>query len=66
MVLDLLKQGKPIKVVINFKSWFTTRDISSEWGRSRPIYATKQISGPAAIDMVGNMRNSYPINDLLL
>jgi hypothetical protein len=38
IVLDLLKRDKPIKVVINFKSWSTTRDI----------------------------RNSYPINDLLL
>jgi hypothetical protein len=32
MVLDLLKQDKPIKVAINFKSWSTTQDISSEWG----------------------------------
>jgi hypothetical protein len=32
MILDLLKRNKPIKVVINFKSWSTTRDISSEWG----------------------------------
>jgi hypothetical protein len=32
MILDLLKQDKPIKVAINFKSWSTTRDISSEWG----------------------------------
>jgi hypothetical protein len=32
MIPDLLKQDKPIKVAINFKSWSTTRDISSEWG----------------------------------
>jgi hypothetical protein len=32
MVLVLLKRDKPIKVVINFKSGSTTRDISSEWG----------------------------------
>jgi hypothetical protein len=32
MISDLLKRDKPIKVVINFKSWSTTRDISSEWG----------------------------------
>jgi hypothetical protein len=32
IVLDLLKRDKPIKVTINFKSWSTTRDISSEWG----------------------------------
>jgi hypothetical protein len=32
MVLDLLKRDKPIKVAINFKSWSTTRDISSKWG----------------------------------
>jgi hypothetical protein len=32
MIPDLLKRNKPIKVVINFKSWSTTRDISSEWG----------------------------------
>jgi hypothetical protein len=32
MVLDMLKQDKPIKVTINFKSWSTTRDISLEWG----------------------------------
>jgi hypothetical protein len=30
MVPDLLKRDEPIKVVINFKSWYTTRDISSE------------------------------------
>jgi hypothetical protein len=30
MIPDLLKQDKPIKVVINFKSWSTTRDISFE------------------------------------
>jgi hypothetical protein len=30
MILDLLKRDKPIKVAINFKSWSTTRDISSE------------------------------------
>jgi hypothetical protein len=29
---NLLKSDKPIKVVNNFKSWSTTRDISSEWG----------------------------------
>jgi hypothetical protein len=32
IVLDLLKRDKHIKVAINFKSWSTTRDISSEWG----------------------------------
>jgi hypothetical protein len=32
MILDLLKRDKPIKVANNFKSWSTTRDISSEWG----------------------------------
>jgi hypothetical protein len=32
IVLDLLKRDKPIKVAINFKSWSTTWDISSEWG----------------------------------
>jgi hypothetical protein len=32
MIPDLLKRDKPIKVVINFKSWSTTQDISSEWG----------------------------------
>jgi hypothetical protein len=32
MVLGLLKRDKPIKVAIDFKSWFTTRDISLEWG----------------------------------
>jgi hypothetical protein len=32
MILDLLKRDKPIKVAINFKSWSTTQDISSEWG----------------------------------
>jgi hypothetical protein len=32
MITDLLKLYKPIKVVNNFKSWSTTRDISSEWG----------------------------------
>jgi hypothetical protein len=32
MVPDLLQRDKPIKVAINFKSWSTTRDISSEWG----------------------------------
>jgi hypothetical protein len=66
MISDLLKQDKPIKVVINFKSWSTTRDISSEWGWSSPIYAAKQISGPTATSKVGNRRYSYPINDLLL
>jgi hypothetical protein len=32
MITDLLKRDKPIKVAINFKSWSTTWDISSEWG----------------------------------
>jgi hypothetical protein len=32
MIPDLLKRDKPIKVAINFKSWSTTWDISSEWG----------------------------------
>jgi hypothetical protein len=32
MITYLLKRDKPIKVAINFKSWSTTRDISSEWG----------------------------------
>jgi hypothetical protein len=32
MITDLLKRDKPINVAINFKSWSTTRDISSEWG----------------------------------
>jgi hypothetical protein len=32
MIPDLLKRDKPIKVAINFKSWSTTRGISSEWG----------------------------------
>jgi hypothetical protein len=32
MIPDLLKRDKPIKVAINFKSWSTTQDISSEWG----------------------------------
>jgi hypothetical protein len=31
IVPDLLKRDKPINVVIDFKSWSTTRDISSEW-----------------------------------
>ena len=62
MILDLLKRDKPIKVAINFKSWSTTRDISSEWGWSSPIYAAKQISGPTATGKVGNSRNSYPIS----
>jgi hypothetical protein len=31
-ISNLLKQDKPIKVANNFKSWSTTRDISSEWG----------------------------------
>jgi hypothetical protein len=66
MILYLLKRDKPIKVAINFKSWSTTRDISSEWGWSSPIYAAKQISGQTATCKVGNRRNSYPINDLLL
>jgi hypothetical protein len=30
MIPDLFKRDKPIKVAINFKSWSTTRDISSE------------------------------------
>ena len=62
MILDLLKRDKPIKVAINFNSWSTTRDISSEWGWSGPIYAVKQFSGPTATDKVGNSRNSYPIS----
>jgi hypothetical protein len=66
MIPDLLKRDKPIKVTVNFKSWSTTRDISSEWGWSSPIYAAKQISGPTATSKVGNRRNPYPINDLLL
>jgi hypothetical protein len=66
MVIDLLKRDKPIHVAINFKSWSTTRDISSEWGLSSLIYTTKQISGPTAIGMVRNRRNSYPTNDCLL
>jgi hypothetical protein len=32
MIIDLPKRDKPIKVAINFKSWSTTQDISSEWG----------------------------------
>jgi hypothetical protein len=32
MIPNLLKRDKPINVAINFKSWSTTRDISSEWG----------------------------------
>jgi hypothetical protein len=32
MIPDMLKRDKPIKVANNFKSWSTTRDISSEWG----------------------------------
>jgi hypothetical protein len=32
MIPDLLKRDKPIKVAINFKSWSTTWDKSSEWG----------------------------------
>jgi hypothetical protein len=66
MVLDLLKWDKPIKVAINFKTWSTTRDISSESGWSSLIYAAKQISGPTATCMVGNNRNSYSIHDLLI
>jgi hypothetical protein len=66
MITDLLKRDKHIKVAINFKSWSTTRDISSEWGWSSPIYVAKQISGPTATGKVGNRRNSYPINDLLV
>jgi hypothetical protein len=66
MVLDLLKRDKPIKVAINFKSWSTTRDISSTWDWSSPIYAAKQISGPTATNMVENRRNSYPVSDHLL
>jgi hypothetical protein len=65
IVPDLLKQDKPIKVAINFKSWSTTLDISSEWSWSSPIYAAKQISGPTATSKVGNRRNSYLISDLL-
>jgi hypothetical protein len=65
MIPNLLKRDKPIMVAINFKSWSTTRDISSEWGWSSPIYVAKQISGPTATCKVGNRRNSYPINDLL-
>jgi hypothetical protein len=61
MITDLLKRDKPIKVAINFKSWSTTRDISSEWGWSSSIYAAKQISGPTATGKVGNSRNSYLI-----
>jgi hypothetical protein len=66
IVSNLLKWDKPIKVVINFKSWSITRDITSEWGWSSPIYAAKQISGPTATGKVGNRRNSYRISDLLL
>jgi hypothetical protein len=62
MILNLLKRDKPIKVTNNFKSWSTTRDISSEWGWSSPIYAAKQISGPTATGKVRNSRNSYPIS----
>jgi hypothetical protein len=62
MILDVLKRDKPIKVTINFKCWSTTRDISSEWGWSSPIYVAKQISGPTATGKVGNSRNSYPIS----
>ena len=62
MIPDLLKRDKPIKVANNFKSWSTTRDISSEWGLSSPIYAVKQFSGPTATGKVGNSRNSYPIS----
>jgi hypothetical protein len=32
MIPNLLKRDKPTKVANNFKSWSTTRDISSEWG----------------------------------
>ena len=62
MLPDLLKRDKPIKVAINFKSWSTTPDISSEWGWSSPIYTAKQISGPTATGKVGNSHNSYPIS----
>jgi hypothetical protein len=62
MIPDLHKRDKPIKVANNFKSWSTTRDISSEWGWSSPIYAVKQFSGPTATGKVGNSRNSYPIS----
>ena len=62
MITDLLKRDKPIKVAINFKSWSTTRDISSEWGWSSPIYAAKQFSGLTATSKVGNSRNSYLIS----
>jgi hypothetical protein len=58
----MLKRDKPIKVAINFKSWSTTRDITSEWGGSSPIYVVKQISGPTTTGKVGNSRNSYPIS----
>jgi hypothetical protein len=66
MIPYLIKRDKPIKVAINFKSWSTTWDISSEWGWSSPIYAAKQISGPTATGKVGNRRNSYLISDHLL
>jgi hypothetical protein len=36
MITDLVKRDKPIKVANNFKSWSTTRDISSEWGLKQP------------------------------
>jgi hypothetical protein len=62
MILDMLKRDKPTMVAINFKSWSTTWDISSEWGWSSPIYAAKQFSGPTATGKVGNSRNSYPIS----
>jgi hypothetical protein len=62
MISNLLKRDKPIKVANNFKSWPTTRDISSEWGWSSSIYAAKQINGPTATGKVGNRRNSYPIS----
>ena len=62
MIPNLLKRDKPTKVANNFKSWSTTRGISSEWGWSSPIYAAKQISGPTTTGKVGNSRNSYPIS----
>jgi hypothetical protein len=36
IVSDMLKRDKPIKLAINFKSWSTTRDISSEGGLKQP------------------------------
>jgi hypothetical protein len=62
MIIDLLKRDKPIKVANNFKSWYTTQDISSRLGWSSPIYAAKQISSPTATSKVENSRNSYLIS----